>query len=1258
MSKLTMNVINSNDLSLLSAICSNLITNKTITANCSPFIQDKILVMNKGMQIYLQQEIALNNGICSGSEFSQIWGFIWDLHKSINGADKHNRFSHEHMTWSIMSLQDIWNDKTDPIFSALNEYVESDEFNNTTDRTYQLCGVIADTFDQYQMYRPDWILAWDDMVLSDFDAATLNEKDELELAPGKLKTFVDETAKGNESVRFLLYSNLWQIKLWVLLKGNLSDVENYSSASLWDRPTVLKNLIKKISSFNGKIPDPLRLKLPRKVFIFGISALPSQVINLFVALGEIIPVFFMHLNPCKEYWGDLKTGNRNWQIEKKRISNFLMTNSLKNMGIDVANLEAVKKNHYKTIKNEAPTEEYFDKYFDCYEDNELVEGNPLLISLGIQGRDTLNELLSYEEKVDFTHAFCRSVDGEETDTVLNHLKDMLLTLNSKNDGKVVIKPGDNSLQIHSCHTPRRELEVLRDAILNSIKTEYRKTGEAISPKNILVMVPDIESYAPQIEAVFGAVEKDDPNYLPYAICDKSSQSSSKVADAIIKLLSIGISPINANLILELLSVEALAAKFEISSTDLSVISNWFKNTAVHWGLDETDVNKTLHTDENQQIDLPWTAQAGIDRLLDGFMTGTDSLYGGYDNFDTSDYALLNKLYAFIDKLKEIKTAFDPELNIKTSDWTAKLNDLILQGCFIQDDKTNDECNAVRKILVDMSAAVNNLKHNDDELVEIQGFRSDLKIKLPAFRAKLIHAFGNEHETSLYLRGCINFCSLMPMRAVPFEHIYVLGLNDGEFPRKDTTPSFNLMRVKNLTRRNDRSRVIDDRYIFLEALLSAKKSLYLSYIGQSPIDKTQMNPSVLITELKDYIFDRFTLSSDHELTEEENAKAVEQRLFKQEYLNSYDLRNYEEKTTGDNVLPSVVSFNSEAFWKADDATLEEQLPLGLQKDLQIEMEDEVYISIEDMLKTFRDASANFLKKNFNISLRVNYDTEVSDTESFEINSASTLNRLVKDLLVIKNDDPVNFDPEAQVDLFIEKQYQKGQMPYGVFFDNEKQKIKEMVSKFLGTIDSLSLSSFSSDLDQYKYITTVNVNGKDVKVILSGNMPLFSNLIIDTYRDSKLSLDTYLEALLRSMLGMFCTKGSLQNIKIIDRNACVTEFNLPLGEFDTNKCKEFLDKLIRIYLELLVTPIPLTISLRKGLFEEFSKKTSTVKSFEEYAVTASDIYVKDDASKYLFEDEDIFENSDKKLSEKQRELLKEIFDFIKDELMPVINTKGDE
>jgi exodeoxyribonuclease V gamma subunit len=110
----------------------------------------------------------------------------------------------------------------------------------------------------------------------------------------------------------------------------------------------------------------------------------------------------------------------------------------------------------------------------------------------------------------------------------------------------------------------------------------------------------------------------------------------------------------------------------------------------------------------------------------------------------------------------------------------------------------------------------------------------------------------------FFGGGVQFSTLMPMRAIPFKGVCLLGMNDGAYPRQSTPRDFDLMTAH--WRAGDRSRRDDDRYLFLEAFLSAREKLYISWQGRRSTDNQKMPPSVLVSQLRDALKARFTPES--------------------------------------------------------------------------------------------------------------------------------------------------------------------------------------------------------------------------------------------------------------------------------------------------------------------------------------------------------------------------------------------------------------
>jgi exodeoxyribonuclease V gamma subunit len=116
-------------------------------------------------------------------------------------------------------------------------------------------------------------------------------------------------------------------------------------------------------------------------------------------------------------------------------------------------------------------------------------------------------------------------------------------------------------------------------------------------------------------------------------------------------------------------------------------------------------------------------------------------------------------------------------------------------------------------------------------------------------------------------GGVTFSSLLPMRSLPFEVVCLLGMNETEFPRAGSAPAFDLMAAH--PRLGDRSQRSDDRHLFLEAVLQARRVLIISAVGQSIRDGSAHPPSVLVRDLLEtlvnvYGVERRDLVAEHPL----------------------------------------------------------------------------------------------------------------------------------------------------------------------------------------------------------------------------------------------------------------------------------------------------------------------------------------------------------------------------------------------------------
>lgn len=462
-------------------------------------------------------------------------------------------------------------------------------------------------------------------------------------------------------------------------------------------------------------------------------------------------------------------------------------------------------------------------------DMHFEKGNSLLASMGGTGRDFLNIIMNYEPE-DYS-LFLKP----ECDSLLHCIQYDILNMTDRGmqdeDEAGIIRfsadriKADRSVTIHSCHSPMREAEILHDYLLDLFNSSD------IDPHDILVMTPDIETYSPYISSVFGA-QSDEKLRIPFSIADRSEAADSRIAEAFFMILDLAGSRFPAGSVADILETEGIYLKFGLAYHDIELIRRWISETRICWGID---------ADDRAGLGMPGfkenTWQWGIDRMLMGYAAGGDeeSLFNGilpYGGIEGSDYNILGRFIGFFNELTACVNTLKGKNNLPG--WSEKLNSM-LNRLFLPGN--DNDYSAIEY-------AVNRLNF----LQERSGFQDE--IEFPVIKSYLKDAVGSKISKGGFLNGCVTFCAMLPMRSIPFKIICMIGMNDGAFPVSKKTAGFDL--IAKDPRQGDRSPRNDDRYLFLESLISAREKLYISYVGQSIQDNSEIPPAVPVSELIDYI----------------------------------------------------------------------------------------------------------------------------------------------------------------------------------------------------------------------------------------------------------------------------------------------------------------------------------------------------------------------------------------------------------------------
>ena len=567
------------------------------------------------------------------------------------------------------------------------------------------------------------------------------------------------------------------------------------------------------------------------------------------------------------------------------------------------------------------------------EDHEDFQ-NPLLQSLAKEGTEFISLFNSYSGAEKHSLEAGHSVGASVFKEVQSDLKN-----DSPLKGRNLKVPAaDSSISVHSCHSPMREIEVLYDQLLLALDE-----NPELDPDDILIMTPDIDTYAPMIEAVFDTPDEGQPQ-IPYGIADRGIEGASPAIDAFLSILGICESRFGVTEVLDLLDATPIQEAFEFAEDELNRLERWIRDNRIRWGIDGSFKEK-----KKLPANQGFTWKAGLNRMLLGYAMRQrdDKLYDGiypYGEIDTSDDAeLAGRLSHFLNELFELSS--EAEQTKPAAEWAALFNRTI--STFLPDNREYyREISGLREALEDLKA-----------FAELGGFQGHIPFSV--VRSWLQDQLENQKTGGGRIGKGVTFSSLMPMRSIPFSFIGMIGMNEGAFPRSRIPIEFDLMHLE--PREGDPVRSEEDRFLFLDNILSARDTLYFSYVGQSNRQDSDFPPSVVLREFLDYLEQHYGLNVEDLVTRHRL------QSFSPDYFLDKKLTAYSENKR--NISRKLLEESSEgtAFMKDK---LEEADPEYKQ------------LSVNDLVSFFQHPAKYLLQKRLGIFLNEE-EILTEDREPFEL-----------------------------------------------------------------------------------------------------------------------------------------------------------------------------------------------------------------------------------------------------------------------------------
>ena len=734
-------------------------------APLAPLEPEHFLVQSNGAAEWLKMTLARRTGLCAATRVELPARFLWRVYRQMLGraaVPARSALEKDSLAWRLMRLLPAC--LGHPGYAPVTGFLQGDG----PDRRWQLATRLADLYDQYQVYRADWLAAWQagrDVLID----------------PG-----------GREQP--LPADQRWQALLWRKAMAELSPVEQLTT-----RPQVHQAFLAALA--RGQAPvEPL----PRRVVLFGAAHLSGQALEALAALAGQAQVLLAVPNPCRFHWADILDGRELLRAAQPR-------HGLRG-GVALRPLPLAEMHQH---------------------------AHPLLAAWGRQGRDFMRQLDAFDDAQRSRRQFdiprIDLFDDSAGETLLAQVQASIRDLLPLAEHpQLPADPTDQSIIFHIGHSAQREVEILHDQLLALLAAP--PGGQPLAPRDMVVMVPDIAVFAPAIRAVFGQYGRDDARHIPFDIADLQARGNNPLVVALEWLLRAPAQRFGVSELRDLLDVPAIARRFGLAPEALPGLAAWIEGAGVRWG---------LHADQRASLGLGACGDQnswhfGLNRMLLGFATGDAPAFDGITPFDEVgglDAASVGGLARLVQRLGNwwslSTTSATPQA------WAARGRDLLAAWFEPSDERERVTLGAMHAALASW------LEVCDDA-------HFDAALPLSVLREVWLAGLDSSAGSGRFLAGGVTFCTLMPLRAIPFEVVCLLGMNDGDYPRQTRRNDFDLMGQAGQQRAGDRSRRDDDRYLMLEAVLSARRVLYISWAGRSARDNAEQPPSVLVSQLRDYL----------------------------------------------------------------------------------------------------------------------------------------------------------------------------------------------------------------------------------------------------------------------------------------------------------------------------------------------------------------------------------------------------------------------
>ena len=514
--------------------------------------------------------------------------------------------------------------------------------------------------------------------------------------------------------------------------------------------------------------EPHIVDLPERLSVFGASRLPADQLQILSALGDKREVHLWLADASPALWRELGEGE-------------------------------------STRRREDTSATYV--------------ANPLLHSLGRDSRELRIRLAQQALETDNQHL----PSDLAADTLLSHLQRQLRD-NKDPRTQTTVSPDDGSIQVHACHGQTRQAEVIREVILGLLQDD-----PTLEPRDILIMCPDLDAFAPLLSAAFST--PDSSGTLRLRIADRTPEQSNAVLTALAALLELVTGRLELSALLDFAAQPPVSTRFGFDEDALERLEDLTAQAGIRWGLNDA------HRDEFHVRVSAGTWAWGIDRLLLGAAMSEDGLalvnhVLPVDDVNSGDVELVGRLAELVTRLKRARETIQGQHPVQ--EWVRILSDALTD---LTDNRGADAWQ-----LPNALGAIATLADN------AASYADAVPLSLADIRWQLAEVLAGRPTRSNFRSGDLTMCGLVPMRSVPHRVICLVGMDDGAFPRIGRSDGDDVLALDPLI--GERDLRSEDRQLLLDAIMAATDHLVITYTGADERTNAPQPPCVPLGDLLD------------------------------------------------------------------------------------------------------------------------------------------------------------------------------------------------------------------------------------------------------------------------------------------------------------------------------------------------------------------------------------------------------------------------